>query len=475
MPPKVKKVEKTNINIVVIGHRDSGKSTTTGHLIYKCGGVDDRTIEKFKKEAQEMGKKSFSYAWVLDKLKSDQERGATIDIARMKFETDNYDITIIDTPGHKESIKNMITGAVDCVVLVVSAATREFEEGFSGDEGSTKRYALIAHILGVKQIICVVNKMDITEPAYSEARFHEIKNEITAHLNKIGFNANEVPIVPISAFKGDNMVTPDPNEPSPPNNMPWYDGWKIKREERNICGKTLTDAINSLLPPKVPIDKPLRLPLQDVYKLGGIGIVPVGRVETGVIKPGMMVTFGPNGITAEVKSVEMHHESLQYAVPGENVGFNVKDVLIKELKPGFVAGDSQRDPPKETVDFEAQIIVLNHPDKIEVGYTPVLDIHTAHVACEFVRLIAKIDKLNGKVLEESPTFLQNGDTALVILKPTEPTVVETIEEYPALARFALTDMEQTVAVGIVKRVQKRESESKISEVNDPKGKEDKNK
>jgi len=475
MPPKVKKVEKTNINIVVIGHRDSGKSTTTGHLIYKCGGVDDRTIEKFKKEAQEMGKGSFCYAWVLDKLKSERERGITIDIALMQFETDNYDVTIIDAPGHRDFIKNMITGTTqaDCAILVVSAATGEFEQGFS-KEGVTKEHALLAHTLGVKQIICIVNKMDITEPAYSEARFHEIKKEITAHLKKIGFNANEVHFVPISSLKGDNMVTPDPNQPPPTNNMPWYDGWKIQREERNICGKTLTDAIDSLLPPKIPIDKPLRLPLQDVYKIGGIGTVPVGRVETGIIKPGMMVTFGPIGLTTEVKSVEMHHESLPEAVPGDNVGFNIKNVAVKEIKRGFVAGNSQDDPPKETVDFVAQIIVLNHPGKIEVGYTPVLDIHTAHIACKFVQLIAKIDKRTGKVLEENPTFLQSGDTALVKLKPTKPMVVETFKEYPPLGRFAVRDMKQTIAVGIVKEVRKGEFKSTKSEVNNPKGKEDKN-
>merc|ERR1712096_176603 len=342
---------------------------------------------------------------------------------------------------------------------VVSPATGEFEQGFS-KEGVTKEHALLAHTLGVKQIICIVNKMDITEPAYSEARFHEIKKEITAHLKKIGFNANKVHFVPISSLKGDNMVTPDPNQPPPTNNMPWYDGWKIQREERNICGKTLTDAIDSLLPPKIPIDKPLRFPLQDVYKIGGIGTVPVGRVETGIIKPGMMVTFGPIGLTTEVKSVEMHHESLPEAVPGDNVGFNVKNVSVKEIRRGMVAGDSKNDPPKGCENFTAQVIVLNHPGQICAGYSPVLDCHTAHIACKFSELKEKIDRRSGKKMEDNPMFVKSGDAAIAVLTPSKPMCVEAFSKYPPLGRFAVRDMRQTVAVGVIKSVNKKEGGGK---------------
>merc|ERR1712241_429493 len=337
--------EKGHINIVVIGHVDSGKSTTTGHLIYKCGGIDKRTIEKFEKEAQEMGKGSFKYAWVLDKLKAERERGITIDIALWKFETEKYYVTIIDAPGHRDFIKNMITGTsqADCAVLIVAAGTGEFEAGIS-KEGQTREHALLAYTLGVKQLIIGVNKMDSTEPKYSEARFNEIEKEVSGYIKKIGFNPKTVAFVPISGWNGDNMLEESPN-------MSWYKGWAVERKEGNASGKALINALDAILPPTRPTDKPLRLPLQDVYKIGGIGTVPVGRVETGIIKPGMVVTFAPPNVTTEVKSVEMHHESLPEAVPGDNVGFNVKNVSVKDIRRGNVASDSKSDPAKGAKSF----------------------------------------------------------------------------------------------------------------------------
>eukprot|EP01083_Nonionella_stella_P131150 398212_1 len=330
--------EKTHVNIVVIGHVDAGKSTTTGHLIYKCGGIDKRAIEKFEKEAQEMGKGSFKYAWVLDKLKAERERGITIDIALWKFETNKYYFTIIDAPGHRDFIKNMITGTsqADVAILVIASGTGEFEAGIAKN-GQTREHALLAFTLGVKQMICCVNKMDDKSVNYSEARFTEIKNEVSGFLKKIGYNPDKIPFIPISGWVGDNMLEKSPN-------MDW---WK---------GMCLLEALDSIIPPKRPIDKPLRVPLQDVYKIGGIGTVPVGRVETGVLKPGMVVTFAPPMITTEVKSVEMHHESLKQAVPGDNVGFNIKNVSVKDIRRGNVAGDSKNDPPSPVEDFNAQVI-----------------------------------------------------------------------------------------------------------------------
>jgi len=335
--------EKDRLNLVVIGHVDSGKSTSTGHLIYKCGGIDQRTIEKFEKEAQEMGKGTFKYAWVLDKLKAERERGITIDIALWKFESEKRIFTIIDAPGHRDFIKNMITGTsqADAAILMIASGNGEFEAGFSKD-GQTREHALLAQTMGVKEMIVAVNKMDDPSTNYSEKRFLEIKDELTNYLKKVGYNPAKIEFIPISGWHGDNMIENS-------DKMPWYKG------------PFLLKALDSLPTPKRPTDKPLRLPLQDVYKIGGIGTVPVGRVETGSLKAGMVVTFGPMAVTTEVKSVEMHHEMVDEAIPGDNVGFNVKNLSVKDIKRGFVCSDSKNDPCKDTEMFVAQVIVLNHP------------------------------------------------------------------------------------------------------------------
>jgi elongation factor 1-alpha len=435
---------KTHINLVVIGHVDAGKSTTTGHLIYKCGGIDKRTIEKFEKEAAELGKASFKYAWVLDNLKAERERGITIDIALWKFESPKFYFTVIDAPGHRDFIKNMITGTsqADIAILVIDSSVGGFEAGISKD-GQTREHALLAFTLGVKQMIVACNKMDDVSVKYGEGRYKEIKAEVSTYLKKVGYKPMKIPFVPISGWMGDNMIDKS-------TNMPWYKG------------PYLLEALDNANPPKRPSDKPLRLPLQDVYKIGGIGTVPVGRVETGIIKPGMVCTFAPVQITTEVKSVEMHHESLPEAVPGDNVGFNVKNVSVKDIRRGNVCGDSKKDPPKGASTFFAQVIVMNHPGQISSGYSPVLDCHTAHVACKFKNIDQKMDRRSGKVLEENPKFVKTGDACMVTLEPTKPLCVESFAEYPPLGRFAVRDMRQTVAVGVIKSVDKSEKEGKTT-------------
>jgi len=446
--------DKTHINLVVIGHVDAGKSTTTGHLIYKSGGIDKRAIEKFEKEAEELGKGSFKYAWVLDKLKSERERGITIDIALWKFETPKYNVTVIDAPGHRDFIKNMITGTsqADCAILVIAAGQGEFEAGISKD-GQTREHALLSFTLGVRQMIVAINKMDSVK--WSEDRYNEIVKETSNFIKKVGYNPKEVAFVPISGWNGDNMLEPG-------TNAPWYKGWTRETKKGSYKGKTLIEAIDSIEPPVRPTDKPLRLPLQDVYKIGGIGTVPVGRVETGVIKPGMVVTFAPAGVTTEVKSVEMHHESIAEGVPGDNVGFNVKNVSVKDIRRGNVCGDSKNDPPQGCSSFTAQVIIFNHPGQISAGYTPVLDCHTAHIACKFAELQTKIDRRTGKETEKEPKFIKAGDAAIVKMIPSKPMCVETFTEYPPLGRFAVRDMRVTVAVGVIKGVDKTSGAGKVT-------------
>jgi len=432
--------EKIHMNLVVIGHVDAGKSTATGHLIYKCGGIDKRTIEKFEKEAAEMGKSSFKYAWVLDKLKAERERGITIDIALWKFESPKSVFTIIDAPGHRDFIKNMITGTsqADAAVLMIDSTTGGFEAGISKD-GQTREHAMLAFTLGVKQMVVCTNKMDDKSVQYKEERFNEIVKEVKSYLKKTGYNVEaKVKFIPISGWVGDNMLESS-------DNMKWYKG------------PTLLGALDQLDVPTRPHDKPLRLPLQDVYKIGGIGTVPVGRVETGIMKPGDVVVFAPGGATTEVKSIEMHHEQLAEASPGDNVGFNVKNLSVKDIRRGYVCSNQKDDPAKEADNFTAQVIVMNHPGQIGNGYAPVLDCHTAHIACKFEELECKIDRRSGKITEEEPKSIKNGDAALVKMRPSKPMCVEVFTEYPPLGRFAVRDMRQTVAVGVIKKVEKRDN------------------
>jgi len=377
-------------------------------------------------------------------LKAERERGITIDIALWKFETSKFSFTIIDAPGHRDFIKNMITGTsqADVAILVIDSTVGGFEAGLAKN-GQTREHALLAYTLGVKQMIVAINKMDDKSVKYDQNRYKEIKDELSDFLAKTGYKIKRIPFIPISGWSGDNMLEPS-------DNMKWYKG------------PYLLQALDSIKPPKRPVDKPLRLPLQDVYKIGGIGTVPVGRVETGKLKPGMVVTFAPVQVTTEVKSVEMHHESLEEAVPGDNVGFNVKSLSVKDIKRGFVCGPSAKNTPTGVESFEAQVIIINHPGQISAGYTPVLDCHTAHIACKFTELKKKMDKRTGKVTGENPKSVKNGDAVLAVLKPTKPMCVESYKEYPPLGRFAVRDMRQTVAVGLIQSTVAAEKEGKTT-------------
>merc|ERR1712066_513214 len=434
--------EKPHVNLVVIGHVDSGKSTSTGHLIYLCGGIDERTIQKYQKEAELIGKGSFAFAWVLDKLKAERDRGITINITLTKFETEKNHYTIIDAPGHRDFIKNMITGTsqADVSVLMISSQSGEFEAGVS-KEGQTKEHALLAFTLGVKQMIVGVNKMDHPSTNYGETRYQEIKKEAENFLKKGGYKIAEIPFVPFSGLTGENIKVKTNAEGK--DNMPWYKG------------PTLIGALDSIKAPVRPSDKPLRLPINDVFKISGIGTVPVGRIETGVLKPSMMLRFTPSNLTSECKSVEMHHEQLPEAIPGDNVGFSVRNISVKDIKRGFVTSNDKEDPAQEAENFTAQVIVLNHPNQISAGYSPVLDCHTSHTACKFEAILSKVDRRTAKVLEENPTAIKSGDAAMVKLKPTKPMCVENFKYYAPLGRFAVRDMKQTVAVGVIKEVEKK--------------------
>ncbi len=413
--------EKPHLNLVFIGHVDHGKSTTVGRILYDTGAIDEQTLKRLREEAEKLGKATFEFAFLMDRMKEERERGVTIDVAHKDFETQKYYFTIIDAPGHKDFVKNMITGAsqADAAVLVVAAP--------DGVMAQTKEHAFLARTLGIKQLIVAINKMDAVN--YDEKRFNEVKEQVANLLKTIGYKVDQIPFIPISAYKGDNVVKKS-------ENMSWYKG------------PTLVEALDQLTPPEKPVDKPLRIPIQDVYSITGIGTVPVGRVETGVLKVGDKVIFNPPGVSGEVKSIEMHHQPLQQAEPGDNIGFNVRGVGKNDIKRGDVCGPVDN-PPTVVKEFTAQIVVLQHPSAIAPGYTPVFHAHTAQVACTITELLKKLDPRTGQVLEENPKFLKTGDVAIVKIVPTKPMVIEKAQEFPPLGRFAIRDMGMTVGAGLV--------------------------
>ena len=430
------KRNKPHLNLVIMGHVDHGKSTTTGHLLYASGSIDQRTIAAFEAEAEKLGKGSFKYAWVLDNLKEERERGVTIDLRFLKFATKKFDFTVIDAPGHRDFVKNMITGAsqADAAVLFCSAKKGEFEAGV-GPGGQTREHAFLAFTLGVRQVVVAINKMDDNTVSWNQERYNEIKNEITNMLKMTGYKVDKIKFIPTSGWTGDNLVKKS-------ENMDWYKG------------PTLMEALDNLDVPAKPTNKPLRIPVQDVYTITGIGTVPVGRVETGVLKPGMNLVFMPSNKTSEVKSIEMHHSEIPIAEPGDNIGMSLRGVAKNEIHRGDVGGPVDN-PPTVAKEFIGQIIVIHHPTAIAVGYTPVLHYHTGQIACRFTELIKKIDARTGQVVEENPSFLKTGDAAWIKLEPLHPIAVESYKEFPELGRFAVRDMGTTVAAGVIREITKK--------------------
>ncbi len=422
--------EKQHLNLVVIGHVDHGKSTLVGHLLFRLGLIEEKKLKELEEQARAKGKESFKFAWILDKMKEERDRGITIDLTFMKFETKNYVFTIIDAPGHRDFVKNMITGAsqADAAILVVSARKGEFEAGMS-PEGQTREHLLLAKTMGIEQIIVAVNKMDAPDVNYDQKRFEQITGILKKFMKGLGFKVEEIPFIPVSAWKGDNLIERSPN-------MPWYKG------------PTLVEALDQLKPPAKPVDKPLRIPIQNVYTIPGAGTVPVGRVETGVLRVNDKVVFMPPGVVGEVRSIQMHYQDLEKAEPGDNIGFAVRGISKNDVRRGDVAGHVDN-PPTVADEFTARIFVIWHPSAIAPGYTPVIHAHTASISARMVEILAKLDPRTGKVIEEKPQFLKPGDVAIVRFKPVKPMVVEKFSDFPALGRFAMRDMNRTIGIGII--------------------------
>jgi elongation factor 1-alpha len=428
---------KPPLSFVLLGHVDCGKSTIGGHLISSCGGIDPETMLKYENDSREVGKGSDKYAWILNQLTAERERGISIDTSFWSFESPKYSFTLIDAPGHRDFLRNMITGTsqADVALLIVDASEHSFEAGF--EEGNSKEHALLAFTLGAKMMIVGINKMDACQ--YSENRYNEIKETVSAYLKRVGYRT--ILYIPISGWVGDNLIEKS-------DRMPWYQG------------PTLLEALDGMKLPTRYSDKPLRLPVDVVYRIGGVGTVPVGRISTGVLRQGMPIFFTHCGVNAEVSSLRTRcgpEVEISEASSGEHVAFSCSSEFssLSDIKRGEVVSDPSCDPAKDCHDFQAQMIIMSHPGQIMNGYTPVLDIHTAHVAARF-KIDEKMDRRTGKTIEINPPFVMAGDACLVTLEPLKPLVVEVFGEYPPLGRFAVRDMRQTVAVGVVKSVNKKD-------------------
>ena len=413
---------KPHINIITEGHVDHGKSTLIGRLLFDTKSIKESDMRKLEQEAKEKKKETFEFAFVMDTLDEERKRGLTIDICHKKFESKKYFFTIIDCPGHKDFIKNMITGAsqADAAILVLSAK--------DGIQEQTKEHVYLSKVLGIEQLIIIINKMDTVN--YDQKVFENVKQALSKLLMGVGYKVDKIPFIPASAWKGDNIVNRS-------DKLSWYKG------------PTLLEALDDNIEVKEkPVGKPLRVPIQEVYSITGVGSVSVGEVKSGIMKVGDSVVFMPSNVKGEVKSIEMHHQSMEQAMPGDNIGFNVRGVGKKDIHKGDVLG-TVSNPPKPVKEFTAQIIVLQHPTVITKGYSPVFHCHTAQVSCKIEEIIAKLDPKTGGVLEENPDFIKTGDAARVKVIPTKPLVVEKQSDIPELARFAIRDMGMTVAAGMI--------------------------
>ncbi len=423
--------EKPNMNIVFVGHVDAGKSTIVGQLMFQSGAVSEQEMKKLREEAEKHGKSGFEFAYIMDKIKEERERGVTIDLAYKKIMTNKWQITIIDAPGHRDFVKNMITGAsqADCAFLVIAAP--------AGVQPQTTEHLWLLRTMGVKSLCIAVNKMDAV--GYKEEKFNSVKEDVGKLLKGVGINPDTTTFIACSGLKGDNIKNKS-------KNMDWYKG------------PTIYEQFDLFPAPEPPTNLVMRMPVQDVYEITGIGTVPVGKIETGIMKVGQKVKVLPGrtgqGVEGEVKTIEMHHETLTQADAGDNVGVNIRGVGKKDIARGDVICDAAN-PIPVVEEFEATITVINHPTVLAKGYTPVFHVHTAQVPCQFIELIAQINPATGEVVKEHPDFLKNGDTAKVKIKPQGNLCLETQKDNPFMSRFAVRDAGATVAAGMCTAITKK--------------------
>lgn len=453
---------KHHLSIVVCGHVDAGKSTTTGHLIFELGGIPEREMQKLREEADRLGKSSFAFAFYMDRQKEERERGVTIQATTKEFYTATKHYTIIDAPGHRNFIKNMITGASQAdVALIMIPCDGNFTSSIAkgnakaGEvQGQTRQHSLLINLLGVKQIIIGVNKMDCDLANYSEARYKEVKDEMASTLTRVGwlkqFVENSVPFIPISGWRGDNLVKPS-------TNMPWYKGQEITlADKKKVKVHTLLDALEDMVQiPERPVTAAMRTPISGIYKIKGIGDVLTGRIEQGIVNCGDEVVFLPTHqsgtpCAGKVFSIEMHHKNIEKGTAGDNVGLNIKG-LVKENMPkvGDVMVLKKDESIGRAISFTAQVRVLEHPGELKVGYCPIAFVRTSRSAVKMTKIDWKIGKETGNTKVEDVTSLKSNEMAQVEFQPMQPFVVDTFKNSEGLGRVAIMEGASVIMLGKV--------------------------
>ena len=470
---------KKHLGIVIVGHVDAGKSTTTGRLLFELGGMSDRDLDKLRKEAKELGKESFLFAFFMDKSKDERARGVTIACTTREFFTESYHYTIIDAPGHRDFIKNMISGAsqADVALLMVPSNKGGFETSIAkgnhkkGEiQGQTRQHARLCHLLGIEQLIVGINKMDDKSVNWDESRYKEIYGEVSKMLTKIGYKIKKIPFIPMSGWKGDNLAAKS-------ENMKWWKGFKVKIKGKEVEGITLIDALEKVVkPPKRDKKKAFRMPVSGVYKIKGVGDVITGRIEQGQLKPDTNVRFYPTGCGGKAFSIEMHHKNVDKANCGDNVGVNVKG-LKKENMPrvgDVMAIDdatADPDPPKAAKVFTALVFVQDHPGQLKAakadgkgvlkgGFTPSIHIRTAKAPCQMAKIVWKMGKSTNNQKMEDPPFIEAGDQAEVEFVPKMPIVVQEFDKCKPLGRIAAMDSNSLIMLGKVVKVVYAEDKKK---------------
>jgi elongation factor 1-alpha len=460
---------KPHLSIVICGHVDSGKSTTTGRLLFELGGIPEREMDKLRAEAERLGKQSFAFAFYMDRQKEERERGVTIACTTKEFFTEKWHYTVIDAPGHRDFIKNMITGAsqADVALLMVPADGNFVSAIARGNhkagevQGQTRQHARLINLLGVKQLVIGINKMDCDVAKYTETRFNEIKEEMKSMLVKTGwkkeFVEKNVPVLPISGWIGDNLL-------SKSDKMAWWKGQDvlIEQDKSTLHIDTLVDALDKMVRlPERKNDAAMRMPVSGVYKIKGVGDVITGRVEQGVVKPGEEVLFLPthtaaNACGGKVFTCERHHKRCDDAKAGDNVGLNVKG-LNKENMPrtGDVMVYKKDGTLKEAGTFTAQVQILDHPGELKIGYTPVCFVRTGRSAVRITQLVWKMGKETGGKKAEEPHALKANEMAEVVFAPQQPLVVDSFKNCEGLSRVAIMEGNGVVMLGkVVKTTEK---------------------